>query len=68
MLYDSGLCVGGSTGRCLICVDVALPRGTILAEPVTDECLWRQGRGSLVELSIFGGKLTEQTVTLSVVP
>ena len=58
----------GSTGRCLICVDVALPRGTIFAEPVTDECLWHQGRGSLVELSIFGGKLIEQTVTLFVVP
>lgn len=47
----------------MIGIDVALPRGTILAEPLTDECLWRQGRGSLVELSTFDGELLNQKVS-----
>lgn len=49
-------------GRSLIGVDVALPRGTVLAEPLTEDNLWRQGRGSLVELSAFEGELLNQKV------
>lgn len=50
-------------GRHLICVNVALPRGTLLAEPFTEECLWRQSRGSVVDLSTFEGELKSRKVT-----
>lgn len=49
-------------GRHLICVNVALPRGTLLAEPFTEECLWRQSRGSVVDLSTFEGELKSRKV------
>ncbi|KAG0590661.1 hypothetical protein KC19_1G117300 [Ceratodon purpureus] len=52
-------------GRCLVCIDVALPEGTVLAEPLTDDCIWRQGRGSLVELSTFDGELVTRKVTVA---
>lgn len=50
-------------GRCSIGIDVALPGGTVLAEPLTEDCVWRQGRGSLVELSTFDGELITQKVS-----
>lgn len=48
----------------MICVDVALPRGTSLTEPVNEDTVWRQGRGCLVELSLFDGELATQKVHL----
>ena len=60
---DYLLVFGIHPGRCLIGVDVTLPQGTVLAEPLTDDCVWRQGRGSLVELSIFDGELMTQKVS-----
>lgn len=50
-------------GRYMIGIDVALPSGTVLAEPFTDDCLWRQGRGSLVELSTFDGELMSHKIS-----
>jgi len=55
--------IGKHPGRCLIGIDVTLPSGTVLAEPLTDDCLWRQGRGSLVELSTFDGELMSHKVS-----
>jgi hypothetical protein len=52
----------GSTGRCLISVDVSIPRGTSLVEPVSEGSVWRQGRGCLVELSVLGGDLAARKV------
>ncbi len=52
----------GSAGTCLISVDVSIPRGTSLVEPVSEGSVWRQGRGCLVELSVLGGDLAARKV------
>ncbi|CAK9206758.1 unnamed protein product [Sphagnum troendelagicum] len=53
----------GSAGTCLISVDVSIPRGTSLVEPVSEGSVWRQGRGCLVELSVLGGDLAARKTT-----
>jgi hypothetical protein len=52
----------GFAGRCLISVDVSIPRGTSLVEPVSEGSVWRQGWGCLVELSVLGGDLAARKV------
>ncbi|CAM6106183.1 unnamed protein product [Calypogeia fissa] len=50
-------------GRCLLCINPVLPRGTVLAAPVEDGSIWRQAKGSIVELSIFGGSLISHKIS-----
>lgn len=38
-------------GRCEIRVTVNVPEGIQLVEPPTDDCIWRQARGSAAEIS-----------------
>ncbi|KAL5997079.1 hypothetical protein ACLOJK_008007 [Asimina triloba] len=38
-------------GRCDIWVNVEIPEGTELAAPLEEGCIWRQARGSAVEVS-----------------
>ncbi|KAL2613631.1 hypothetical protein R1flu_025323 [Riccia fluitans] len=50
-------------GRCLLCIEPILPKGTTLVAPVENSSVWRQARGSVVELSTFGGKLHSHKVS-----
>ncbi|KAH8940102.1 hypothetical protein BDL97_15G071600 [Sphagnum fallax] len=56
-------CFKVQPGTCLISVDVSIPRGTSLVEPVSEGSVWRQGRGCLVELSVLGGDLAARKTT-----
>ncbi|BBN16467.1 hypothetical protein MPTK1_7g06560 [Marchantia polymorpha subsp. ruderalis] len=49
-------------GRCLVCIDPVLPEGMALAAPVDDKAVLRQARGSVVDLSMFGGRLVSHKV------
>ncbi|KAL3678390.1 hypothetical protein R1sor_021346 [Riccia sorocarpa] len=50
-------------GRCLLCIEPLLPERMTLAAPVEDGSVWRQARGSIVELSAFGGRLRSHKVS-----
>ncbi|KAL3683568.1 hypothetical protein R1sor_001590 [Riccia sorocarpa] len=50
-------------GKCLLCIEPLLPERMTLAAPVEDGSVWRQARGSIVELSAFGGRLRSHKVS-----
>ncbi|XP_057835424.2 uncharacterized protein LOC131045794 isoform X2 [Cryptomeria japonica] len=49
-------------GRCELGVNLILPRGTKLAASLDKGCIWRQSRGSVVELSMYDGLLVADKV------
>ncbi|XP_008776209.2 uncharacterized protein LOC103696382 isoform X2 [Phoenix dactylifera] len=49
-------------GRCNIQVYVDIPLGTELATPMEESCIWRQARGSAVELSGSGDGISTEKV------
>eukprot|EP00252_Welwitschia_mirabilis_P012435 TRINITY_DN2749_c1_g1_i2.p1 TRINITY_DN2749_c1_g1~~TRINITY_DN2749_c1_g1_i2.p1 ORF type:complete len:576 (+),score=115.00 TRINITY_DN2749_c1_g1_i2:942-2669(+) len=52
-------------GRCEIGVNFILPRGTRLAARVEKGCVWRQTRGSVVELSMYDGMFMSDKVGMA---
>ncbi|GBG63539.1 hypothetical protein CBR_g38607 [Chara braunii] len=52
-------------GRCLVKIDVSVPESATLASPVNGDAVWRQGRGSLVELSMLNGYLKDAQVSMA---
>ena len=39
------------SGQCDIKVKIHVPEGTLLAEPLSEDCVWRQARGAAAEIS-----------------
>ncbi|KAH0459358.1 hypothetical protein IEQ34_012172 [Dendrobium chrysotoxum] len=62
-VYNSGNCIRQSIGhvhnfsvlpgRCNVRVNVDIPKGSVLAAPLDENCIWRQGRGSAAEVSVL---------------
>ncbi|PKU74642.1 hypothetical protein MA16_Dca004833 [Dendrobium catenatum] len=40
-------------GRCNVRVNVDIPKGSVLAAPLDENCIWRQARGSAAEVSVL---------------